>query len=131
MAVMRDGQVVQSGTLEEVWRSPADGETAAFLGYATVLHGSAAAGVLDAVGETAASGSVIALRRSALRVDPHGRLAGRVLSAKVTPDVLRLTVDVDGVGEVHAVADPHAEIRVGHLVRLRVQRDRAAILPPA
>ena len=39
MAVMREGRIVQAGTLEEVWSRPADGWTAAFLGYATVLTG--------------------------------------------------------------------------------------------
>ena len=39
MAVMRDGRIVQGGTLDEVWRQPADGWTAQFLGYATVLTG--------------------------------------------------------------------------------------------
>ena len=37
MAVMREGRIVQAGTLEEVWSRPVDGWTAAFLGYATVL----------------------------------------------------------------------------------------------
>ena len=37
MAVMRAGRIVQAGTLDEVWRHPADAETARFLGYARVL----------------------------------------------------------------------------------------------
>ena len=32
LAVMRDGRVVQSGVIEEVWREPVDEETALFLG---------------------------------------------------------------------------------------------------
>ncbi len=47
MAVMRDGRIVQSGTLDEVWSGPADAWTAQFLGYATVLTGAAARRLRD------------------------------------------------------------------------------------
>ena len=50
MAMMRAGRLVQSGTLDEVWRAPVDGEVALFLGYATVLEGDAAGRVLTAGG---------------------------------------------------------------------------------
>ena len=39
MAVMRGGRIVQEGPIAEVWRQPADAETALFLGYARVLSG--------------------------------------------------------------------------------------------
>ena len=41
-AVMRAGRLVQEGPTPEVWAHPADGETALFLGYDTVLVGPAA-----------------------------------------------------------------------------------------
>ncbi|MGZ4478012.1 MAG: ABC transporter ATP-binding protein [Nocardioidaceae bacterium] len=127
MAVMRAGRVVQAGTLEEVWRAPVDGDVATFLGNATVLTGEPAARVLAAGGSTGADGPV-ALRRSALRCRPDGSLRGRVLSARVTPEQVRLTVDVEGVGEVHAVAEQDSGVSVGHLVRLDVDLSRAAVL---
>jgi thiamine transport system ATP-binding protein len=112
MALMRTGRVVQAGTVDEVWRAPVDAEAARFLGYATVLEGQG-----------------LALRRSALRLDPAGTLRGRVLSARITPDAVRLTVDVEGLGEVHAVGDPEAETPgVGHDVRLVLDLTRAARL---
>ena len=37
MAVMRAGRLVQQGTLSQVWRRPADPETARFLGYARLV----------------------------------------------------------------------------------------------
>jgi thiamine transport system ATP-binding protein len=132
MAVMRAGRVVQSGTLEEVWRGPVDGEVAAFLGYATVLQGEAARRVLDAGGGADPAGAwsgAVALRRSALRCTVDGPLHGRVLAARLTPDVTRLLVAVEGVGEVPAVAEPDAEVLVGHDVRLTVDLGRAAVLP--
>jgi thiamine transport system ATP-binding protein len=49
----------------------------------------------------------------------------------VTPELLRLVVDVEGVGEVQAVADQDSPVSVGHDVRLRVDLARAAVLPEA
>ena len=129
MAVMRAGRVVQSGSVEEVWRGPVDGAVAAFLGYATVLEGEPARRVLAAGGRPDAAAGAVALRRSALRCAAGGRLRGRVLSARLTPEVTRLVIAVDGVGEVPAVADADADVRVGHDVRLAVDLSRAALLP--
>ena len=42
IAVMRSGRIVQQGDIAEVWRAPADRETALFLGYARVLEGAGA-----------------------------------------------------------------------------------------
>ena len=129
MAVMRSGRVVQSGTLAEVWRAPADSEVAAFLGYATVVEGAAAQRVLRAGGATVPEGDVaVALRRSALHRTVDGPLTGRVLTARLTPEVTRLVVAVEGVGEVHAVADQDSTVRVGDTVRLAVDLARAAVL---
>jgi thiamine transport system ATP-binding protein len=129
MAVMRAGRVVQAGTLDEVWRSPVDGEVAAFLGYATVLHGPAADAVLRAGGgRVDAAGAEVAMRRSALRVAADGPLHGRVLEARVTPELLRLKVAVAGVGEVHAVAEQDSPVRVADEVRLSVDLGRVAVL---
>ncbi|MGZ6787933.1 MAG: ABC transporter ATP-binding protein [Nocardioidaceae bacterium] len=130
MALMRGGRVIAAGSLDEVWRAPVDAEAAAFLGYATVLTGPAAACVLAAAGaEAPASGAALALRRSALRVTPAGPLTGTVVAARTTPERLRLTVDVEGVGEVHAVAPDGAGVAVGHQVCLSVDLARTAVLP--
>jgi thiamine transport system ATP-binding protein len=128
MAVMRAGRLVQSGSVSDVWRAPVDGEVASFLGYATVLHGDPARTVLAAGGRPASGDAEVALRRSALRCADDGPLRGRVLEARVTPEVTRLLVDVDGVGEAHAVAGQDAEVSVGHDVRLVVDLTRAAVL---
>ncbi|MGN6131482.1 MAG: ABC transporter ATP-binding protein [Nocardioidaceae bacterium] len=127
MALMRAGRVMQAGTVEEVWRAPADTEAARFLGYAAVLTGEAAARVLASAGAPVAE--ALALRRSALRLDPAGALCGTVRSARATPEAVRLSVDVDGVGQVHAVAAPGDRVGVGHQVRLSLDVDRTAVLP--
>ena len=128
MAVMRDGEIVQSGTLDEVWSRPADGWTAQFLGYATVLSGARARRLRELAVPTASWESV-ALRRSALHVTPDGALMARVEEARVTPDQVRVQLDVDGVGSLPAVADPGADVRVGTQVRVALDTSRIAPVP--
>ena len=128
MAVMREGRIVQGGTLDEVWRQPADGWTAQFLGYATVLTGDHARLLRDLVAPTA-TWQAVALRRSALRVDPSGPLTARVEKARVTPDQIRVQLDVDGAGSLPAVADPGTDVRVGAQVRVSIDTSRIAAVP--
>jgi thiamine transport system ATP-binding protein len=145
MALLRAGRLVQQGTLDEVWSHPADAEAAAFLGYATVLTGEAATRVIDSAPElreqvtarSASAGSperlAVALRRSALRIDPAGPLSGVVLEARLTPEATRLTVEVAGIGPLPAVArGVRAEApAVGEEVRLAVDVARLALVPIA
>ena len=134
LALMRAGRVVQAGTLEDVWGAPVDAEAARFLGYATVLEGEPARVVLAAGGRRPAGrlDGALALRRSALRVDPAGALPGRVLTARATPDAVRLEVDVEGVGPVDAVGAVGAALPgSGRDVCLVVDLTRTARLPPA
>ena len=102
---MRDGRVVQQGAIDEVWRAPADAETALFLGYARVLDGDAAATgargrrrCRPAYGRRAAPLGAGGRRRPATS---GGR---RDVGAASRRSSVRLVVDVDGVGEVDAVA---------------------------
>jgi thiamine transport system ATP-binding protein len=125
MAVMRAGRLVQTGTLEEVWRHPADGETARFLGYAGVVRGPAVRVLL--AGEEDVP-QALALRRSALQVDPAGPLSGIVRSARITSELTRLVVEVTGVGTLDAVAGLAVPLRAGETVRLRLDTSRVAVL---
>jgi thiamine transport system ATP-binding protein len=127
LAVMRGGRIVQQGEIGEVWRAPADPETARFLGYARVLEGPAAATLLRAAGLPAAP--AVAVRRSALVVDADGPLRGRVVSGRATPELIRLVVDVEGVGEVDAVARLGSHPAPGDPVRLGVDPGRLAETP--
>ena len=137
IAVMRTGRVVQTGTVEEVWRHPADADTARFLGYAAVVTGPSVAVLLDAdAGADAYAGAdgvdhaphALALRRSALQVDPAGRLTGTVRSARIGAELTRLLVDVAGVGTVAAVAGLSVPVAAGEPVRLRLDASRTARL---
>lgn len=126
IAVMRAGRVVQSGAVAEVWAAPADPETALFLGYARVLSDAAARELLAAAGR---SGDRVALRRSALAVAADGPLTGVVRSGRGTPEQVRLLVEVDGIGEVDAVAPLGSHAGPGDRVRLSVDAGRLAVLP--
>jgi thiamine transport system ATP-binding protein len=119
LAVMRAGEIVQQGEIDEVWRAPVDPQTALFLGYARVLEGAAA----DRVQRGAVR---LAVRRSAFRVEPDGELSGTVTVARVTPEQVRLVVDVDGVGELDAVAPLDQHPGIGQPVRLAVDATRTA-----
>ncbi len=128
MAVMRDGRIVQGGTLDEVWGQPADAWTAQFLGYATVLTGDRARLLRDTAAPSA-TWQAVALRRSALRVDPSGPLTATVEEARVTPDQIRVQLAVDGAGSLPAVADPGTDVRVGAQVRVSIDTSRIAPVP--
>ncbi|HEU5456033.1 MAG TPA: ABC transporter ATP-binding protein [Nocardioides sp.] len=126
LAVMRSGQVVQQGPIDQVWRAPSDPETALFLGYAHVLVGDAAAAVLTAAGRDPAT--AVAIRRSALSVVESGPLAGTVRSSRITPEQVRLEVDVDRVGVVDAVSPLDRHPGPGQQVQLAVDQTRLAVL---
>jgi thiamine transport system ATP-binding protein len=123
MAVMRAGRLVQQGTLEEVWRHPADAETARFLGYARVLPAEAAARLTGH--ETPGA---LALRRSALRVSPTGDIAAEVCVVRAAAELTRLVVEVPDVGTLDAVATWSERVAPGDRVRLTLDPERTARL---
>ena len=123
LAVMRAGRIVQSGPIADVWRTPVDPETALFLGYARVLDGPAAEGLVEAAGLPRAP--AVAMRRSALTVADDGPLAGVVVGVRTTPGQLRLVVDTV-LGELDAVASLDLRLVPGDAVHLRVDASRMA-----
>ncbi len=70
----------------------------------------------------------MAIRRSALTVVESGPLAGTVRSSRITPEQVRLEVDVDRVGLVDAVAPLDRHPGPGERVELAVDQTRMAIL---
>ncbi len=127
MAVMLAGRIAQEGPSSQVWRAPASREVAEFVGFGTFLSGAALEAFLRATGETGEQSGVLALRRSALRVDPEGGLPGTVRRAVTVSDAVHLDVDVDGVGEV-AASGEDPDHQPGDRVRLRVDRGATAYL---
>jgi thiamine transport system ATP-binding protein len=127
MALMRDGRLVQQGTLAEVWTHPVDAWSARFLGYRTVLTGDAAV-VVRGVVDPDATWTAVALRRSALRVADDGPLRALVVAGRATPELTRLELDVEGLGVLDGVAEPGAGVRPGDRVRLAIDPSRLAPL---
>jgi thiamine transport system ATP-binding protein len=128
LAVMREGRLVQHGSLADVWAHPVDGWTARFLGYAEVLEGDRADRFRRLVAP-GASWQAVALRRSTLRLDPGGSLQATVEEARLTPELVRVRLDVDGLGVLPGVAAPSAVVRVGERVRVSLDPARTAPLP--
>jgi thiamine transport system ATP-binding protein len=128
LAVMRGGRIVQQGDIAAVWRAPVDAETALFLGYARVLEG-APAGVLLRAAGLPDDDAAVAVRRSALVVTDGGPLVGTVVSARVTPEQIRLAVDVDGIGELDAVARLDTHPAAGDRVSMVADASRLAVTP--
>lgn len=129
LVVMRDGRVVQSGPIADVWRQPADAWVARFLGYSTVLTGAAARVLIDALpGGVGRDWEAVALRRSALlaAADDRGQLSGTVVATRAATDVLRLVVEVPHLGAMPAVAALGSAWSVGDRVRLVLRPDRMA-----
>ena len=125
LAVMRGGEVVQQGPIGAVWAAPVDEATALFLGYARVLVGREAGRLLAAAGLPEAPS--VALRRSAL-VAGEGPVIGTVVSARATPELVRLVVVVEGLGELDAVAPLGSQVVPGEPVRLGVDATRVATI---
>lgn len=133
LVILREGKVVQNGPIGEVWQHPADAWVARFLGYPTVLSGEAAQVLIAALPGMLSHGwSAVALRRSALQATPWSssqRLAGTIVSTRISADVLRLVVEVPGIGTVPAVASPGFGVQVGERVSLTPVLERLAGLP--
>ena len=126
LAVMRAGGVQQVGPARDVWARPANAWVAGFVGYRTVLTGDA--GVAIGLGAPP-PGALWALRPAALVIDGLGAIAGEVMLAVSSPDGLQVTVRIDGVGVTHAVAPSGANIAVGDVVGLRLDRAGAVLVP--
>ena len=127
MAVMLAGAVVQEGPAAQLWGAPATPEVASFIGFSTILDPDAARRLAAlAPGRTSVSGAEgatagprVALRRSALRVDPDGQLVGEVRRVVTVSDAVHLDVAVEGLGTLEALGDALGA-QAGDLVRLAV-----------
>ncbi|MGV1029028.1 MAG: ABC transporter ATP-binding protein [Dermatophilaceae bacterium] len=131
IAVMRQGRLVQEGPSLEVSRQPADEETARFLGYATVLGGAASRAVLDLVGRRpAVPGSVsVALRRSAVRLDPDGLVEATVISVAGARDGIHVQLAVPSWGAVAGIGAHDTAVAAGDTVRVAVDPSGIALVP--
>ncbi|MFD1150448.1 ABC transporter ATP-binding protein [Saccharothrix hoggarensis] len=126
VAVMRAGRIVQVGVPTDVWRRPADVETARFLGCGKVLAAEAASALLGVAAR-------VGLRATALHVDRAGGIEAEVLERVHRRDHVRLLVRLTGSGmvegeEFEAVAPVAEPPSPGDRVRLSVDHDGVAII---
>jgi thiamine transport system ATP-binding protein len=132
VAIMRAGRISQVDRPEEVWRRPADEETARFLGCGTFLPAVARGGLVTCeLGSVrlpwAPDGQVrLGLRPHALRVAASG-VTGEVAARVHRRDHVRLVVRV-GAHRLDAVAAIAKAPEVGERVRLTLDADGLAVL---
>ena len=132
VAVMRRGHIVQTGPPEQVWRTPADEDTARFLGCglflpATVTDGTVTCELGSADLPWAPEGEVtLGLRPQALRLAEHG-VSGKLLRSVHRRDHVRLQVRLDDTDQVVDAVAAIAETP-GDRVHLGLDPDGLAVL---
>jgi thiamine transport system ATP-binding protein len=127
MAVMFRGRIVQQGPTLDVWRGPVSEEVARFLGYRSVLTGEGAATLAGAAGVS--HGGRVGVRRSGVWVDSDGPLEATVRHTVAVADAQRVTLDIDGVGELEGLANQSKHLEPGDRVRVVVDRHNITPLP--
>ncbi|TDV47092.1 thiamine transport system ATP-binding protein [Actinophytocola oryzae] len=136
VAVMRAGAVVQTGPPDEVWRRPADEDTARFLGCGTFLPAEVRDGVATcelgsvAVPWAAAGRVTLGLRPTALRLDEDGTVTGKLIRSVHRRDHVRLQVRLDDTDRLVDAVAGIAETP-GDRVRLRLDPDGLAVVGAA
>ena len=103
VAIMHDGELVQTGAPVEVWGSPVDERTARFLGFTSVLDASEAR-VLGLEGPVALRPAALVMSREGVPITLE-----RVIQ-HVDGD--RIRVRIDGVGVLDAIGDPEGATHV-------------------
>jgi len=135
VALMRDGAIVQVGTPEELYFSPASRWAAEFVGACNVLQGTVddagvhtPMGVFPANGASGASGAVEVLVRPelvSLEPDPDGR--GEVVAREFRGHDVFYRVLLDGV-EVVSHRPSNEIVPLGARVSLTLHDGRVAVL---
>jgi len=144
VALMRDGRIVQSGTPTDLYRHPADPETAALFGGANLFHARVTNGCVvspfgQASAESVAEGAwvEIVFRPSAVRVAEDGVIA-RVLAVRPYAGQLEIEAAIggdtlpEGVETpifVRAAAPLNAGLKPGADIRLQARPEDAFVFP--
>jgi iron(III) transport system ATP-binding protein len=135
VAIMREGRITQEGTPREIYRRPADPETAAFIGTANLVEGTYDGGhvttalgqhVLNPAQQTPAPGRVtVLIRPEQLQLSPvrPGSLTARVAGCNYYGHDALLTVfpeHVADLGELRARTESPDPPEPGAMVSLAV-----------
>ncbi|MEX1207327.1 MAG: ABC transporter ATP-binding protein [Acidimicrobiia bacterium] len=141
LAVMRDGQVLQSATPHDLYRKPVDRWVARFLGEGEFLDGTVSAGVVDtALGrfpvDTSLSGSVeVLIRPEHVRLTEDEGGAALVVEREFYGHDQLVTLHLDGGRRLLARAGPDVIFNPGDHARYEITEvvvfEAASLQPPA
>ncbi|MGR3823297.1 MAG: ABC transporter ATP-binding protein [Salipiger marinus] len=134
VAVMRAGQVAQIGTPETLYRNPASGFVARFVGGAIPLRGRVTGDHLHLPGgalrlRPGAPGQQVFVRAEDIRLDPEGPLAARVEAVTFLGTHYRLALSGAAPDLLTALHAGHSAPRPGEAVRLSIAPDALLSLP--
>src|SRR6186997_135238 len=132
IALMRDGEIVQVGTSEELYFAPADRWSAEFLGEGNLLPGRAGSGSVEtAIGVVSCNGEVgeveVLVRPELVALAPHPHGAGEVVAREFRGHDVFYRVLVDGV-EVVSQRPSNEVVPLGARVEVRLHDGRVAVL---
>jgi thiamine transport system ATP-binding protein len=136
VVVMRDGRVVQQGAPADVWRRPADGWVATFLGFGPTLSANATAGRVETpwgAFATRERGPVdVVLRPDAVHLAPETALRARVTRVAFGALDVEVTAAPPGDGQPLVVHVAHRDApRVGEEISLAIDPDAVLVYPRA
>jgi iron(III) transport system ATP-binding protein len=134
IALMRDGRIVQEGTAEELYFTPASRWAAEFLGAANVLPGrvvsgriETAIGAFPANGAGARSDAQVLVRPELLELEPSPAGAGEVVAREFRGHDVFYRVLLDGV-ELVSQRPSTEVVDLGSRVSIRVHDGRVPVL---
>jgi iron(III) transport system ATP-binding protein len=133
IALMRDGTVVQEGTAEELYFSPADRWAAEFVGAANVLSGRLVGGRIEtAIGAFPAAGSTgtgtqVLIRPELLELQPSATGPAEVVAREFRGHDVFYRVRLDGI-ELVSQRPSTEVVDLGSRVAIRVHDGRVPVL---
>ncbi len=134
IALMRDGAVVQEGTSEELYFSPASRWAAEFVGAANVLAGPVVDGRIEtpvgafpANGSSDAAGANVLVRPELLELEPDPAGPGEVVAREFRGHDVFYRVLLDGV-ELVSQRPSTEVVPLGSRVSIRLHEGRAPVL---
>lgn len=102
IVIMRDGSIVQDGTPEDVWSTPADLFVARFLGLPNIIPGTVAGEVVETIfgpfplGDPPTGDVSVLVPDHAIHFDDAGPLTGTVVRSRFRGGRRRVEIEVDG-----------------------------------
>jgi iron(III) transport system ATP-binding protein len=134
IALMRDGTIVQEGTSEDLYFSPASRWAAEFVGAANVLSGRVVDGVVEtsvgtfpANGASALDAAQVLVRPELLELEPDPAGAGEVVAREFRGHDVFYRVLLDGV-ELVSQRPSTEVVPLGSRVSIRLHESRVPVL---